>query len=64
LVELKKLTQLGEDAAVKDYSKPGIEDIFSMIGSKVENLSPTASLENLAHAELRQLNKVPLMLYY
>lgn len=64
LAELKKMVQLGEDAHVKDYSKPGIEDVLSMIGSKVEHLSPTASLENLAYADLRHLNKIPLMLYY
>ncbi|PKL75958.1 MAG: signal peptide peptidase SppA, partial [Candidatus Melainabacteria bacterium HGW-Melainabacteria-1] len=32
LSELKKLTQTGEDAKVKDYSKPGFEDILSMLG--------------------------------
>lgn len=64
LTDLKKLVQLGEDASVKDYSKPGMEEIFSMLGAKMESLSPTASLESLAYADLKHLNKVPLMLYF
>lgn len=64
LADLEKMLQLGEDAKVKDYSKPGLENILSMIGSKVDSLSPTASLEHLAYADLRHLNKIPLMLYY
>lgn len=61
---LKKITKSDKSAKIKNYSKANIEDIFGMLGTKVENLSPTASLEHLAYSELRQLNKIPLMLYY
>lgn len=64
LTDLKKSTQTGDNASVKDFSKPGIEDLLGMIGAKVDNLSPTASLEQLTYSELRHLNKVPLMMYF
>jgi protease-4 len=64
LAELKRMTQVDADAEPKDYTKPGIEDVFGMIGAKVESLSPTASIEALALADLKHLNKIPLMLYY
>lgn len=63
MADLKKMTQLGSSAQVKDYSKPGLEEVFGMLGTKIQSLSPTASLESLAYTELHSLNKVPLMLY-
>lgn len=61
---LKKMTQTGDMAKVKDYSKANFGEIFEMLGAKMEKLSPTSSLEQLTYAEMQHLNKVPLMLYY
>lgn len=64
LAELRKLTQTGEEAKVRDYSKPGFEELVGMLGTRIQGLSPTASLEQLTMMDLRHLHKVPLMLYY
>ncbi len=64
LADLKTAAKVSQDAKVKNYSQPGFEDIFSMISSQVNHLSPTAALESLTYTDLRHLNKIPLMLYY
>lgn len=64
LSALKKQAQLGENATVKNYSEEGFEAFLSMLSSKADKLSPMASLEQATYADLRHLNKVPLMLYY
>ncbi len=62
MAELKKMTNQKEDAEVKDYSKPGIEDVWSMLGATAQSFSPTAQMQQLAHQQLH-MNKIPLMLY-
>lgn len=61
---LKKMTQAPKNARIKDYSKPSLNDLFSMIGAKLQFSSSGNPLEQITGHELLQLNKVPLMLYY
>lgn len=63
LQELKKMTQLASGAEVKNYSKPGFEDVWSMLGAQAAKWSPTAAFQQVTQQELHHLNKVPLMIY-
>lgn len=61
--QLKKMTQVGKDAKIKDYSKPSLNEWLEIFSSRVQR-SPFDSLEQAGLAHLQHLNKVPLMLYY
>ncbi len=63
LAALKKMTQLDDKAEVKNYSEPGLEDVWSMLGAQAAKFSPAAALEQVTRQELYHLNKVPLMIY-
>lgn len=63
LAALKKMTQLDDKAEVKNYSQPGLEDVWSMLGAQAAKFSPAAALEQATRQELYHLNKVPLMIY-
>lgn len=60
---LKKATNSSDSPVIKNYSKPGIEDVFSMLGAEAARWSPTAALQQITQQELQHLNKVPLMIY-
>lgn len=60
---LRKTTQLGKDAKVKDYMKPSFNDILASFSTRVRGLGFSGSLEELAYAELMATHKLPLMLY-
>lgn len=64
LSDLQTMTQTGKKPKIKEYSKASFEDVFSMLGTQIRGLSPTAALEQITFSELRHLNKVPLTLYY
>jgi protease IV len=61
--QLKKMTQTGKDAKIKDYSKPSINELLDMFSTRLQR-SPLDTLEEAGMAHLQHLNKVPLMLYY
>ncbi len=63
MTALKKATNSSDSTVIKNYSKPGIEDVFSMLGAEAARWSPTAALQQITQQELQHLNKVPLMIY-
>lgn len=63
MTALKKMTNAPESPVIKNYSKPGIEDVWSMLGAEAARWSPTAALQQITQQELHHLNKVPLMIY-
>lgn len=63
LEQLKKLTQMGPEARIKNYSKPSFNEILEIFSARLSR-SPFDSLEQLSQSRLYHLNKVPLMLYY
>lgn len=63
LEQLKKLSQTGPQARIKNYSKPSFSEILEMFSARFSR-SPLHSLEQLTQNQLHHLNKVPLMLYY
>lgn len=63
MTALKKITQAPKSPVIKNYSKPGIEDVWSMLGAEAARWSPTVALQQITQQELQHLNKVPLMIY-
>jgi len=65
LDKLKKMTQLGKSAKIKDFMKPGLNDFLSMIGTQSFSFSSSVAktVNELTHSELRELSNIPLMLY-
>jgi protease-4 len=63
LDQLKKITRVGAQARVKNYSKASLHEWLEMLSTRFQ-ISPLATLgQQLDPLHLRQLNKVPLMLY-
>lgn len=60
---LKKITNAPASPVIKNYSKPGIEEVWSMLGAEAARWSPTAALQQITQQELSHLNKIPLMIY-